>query len=107
MLRPEACVTLIESHQRKAVFLREATRRIPNIRVAACRAESVTRPFEWVICRAVRYEEISPVLSTLAPRVALLTGAADPAKLLGFAWEPPIPLPWGEHRLLLLGRREP
>ena len=31
--RPECSVTLIESHQRKAVFLKEASRNVPNVRV--------------------------------------------------------------------------
>src|SRR5206468_1621010 len=39
--RPDCTVNLIESHQRKAVFLREAARDVPNIRVSAKRAEEV------------------------------------------------------------------
>ena len=41
VVRPECEVTLIESHQRKAVFLKEASRKPPNIRVLAKRAEDV------------------------------------------------------------------
>ena len=37
VLRPDCEVTLIESHQRKAVFLKEAARGIANIRVLAKR----------------------------------------------------------------------
>src|ERR1035441_7985957 len=37
VLRPDCQVTLIESHQRKAVFLRESSRKQPNIRVLARR----------------------------------------------------------------------
>ena len=33
VLRPDCAVTLIESHQRKAVFLREASRNLANVRV--------------------------------------------------------------------------
>ena len=33
VLRPDCLVTLIESHQRKAVFLREAARQVGNVRV--------------------------------------------------------------------------
>jgi 16S rRNA (guanine(527)-N(7))-methyltransferase RsmG len=55
VLRPECSVTLIESHQRKAVFLREASRKVPNVKVAAKRAEDVTEAFDWVISRAVSY----------------------------------------------------
>ena len=52
VLRPDCSVTLIESHQRKAVFLREASRGLPNVRVLANRAEDVTRQFDRVISRA-------------------------------------------------------
>ena len=45
ILRPDCQVTLIESHQRKAVFLKEASRGIPNIRVLAKRAEDVQGAF--------------------------------------------------------------
>ena len=41
VLRPECEVTLVESHQRKAVFLREASRGLPNVRVLGLRAEEV------------------------------------------------------------------
>ena len=37
-------MTLIESHQRKAVFLREASRELPNVRVLGRRAEESRRP---------------------------------------------------------------
>jgi 16S rRNA G527 N7-methylase RsmG len=40
-IRPELRVTLTESHQRKAVFLREATREWPNVRVFSGRAEDL------------------------------------------------------------------
>src|SRR6266404_8786605 len=49
ILRPQCLVTLIESHQRKAVFLKEASRSIPNIRVLAKRAEDVQESFDWAI----------------------------------------------------------
>jgi len=39
--RPDCSVILIEAHQRKAVFLREASRNLPNVRVLATRAEDV------------------------------------------------------------------
>src|SRR6185436_15931259 len=39
ILRPECRVDLVESHQRKAVFLREAIRGLPNVHVLAQRAE--------------------------------------------------------------------
>jgi 16S rRNA (guanine527-N7)-methyltransferase len=53
VIRPECRVTLIESHQRKAVFLREATRGMSNVWVLGCRAESIEERFDWVVSRAV------------------------------------------------------
>ena len=40
--RPELTVTLVESDQRKAAFLKEAIRSIPNVRVISKRAESAS-----------------------------------------------------------------
>jgi 16S rRNA (guanine(527)-N(7))-methyltransferase RsmG len=102
--RPDCAVTLIESHQRKAVFLREAAREVRNIRVLARRAEDVDERFDWAISRAVRYEEIRAAMQKLAPNAALLTGDVSPTDLPGYDWEEPIRLPWGERRVLYVSR---
>jgi 16S rRNA (guanine527-N7)-methyltransferase len=104
VLRPECSVTLIESHQRKAVFLREASRKVPNVRILAKRAEDVTETFDWVISRAVSYADLSPILKKLAVNADLLSGAEAPPAKLGFGWEPPVALPWGDQRFLWTGR---
>lgn len=104
ILRPECSVTLVESHQRKAVFLKESSRYVPNVRVLAKRAEDVTETFDWVISRAVSYEDLAAVLKNLAPNADLLTGAEGPPESLGFVWDAPIPLPWGKQRFLWTGR---
>ena len=98
--RPELGVTLIESHQRKAAFLREASRGLGNVRVLARRAEDLADQFDWVISRAVTFADIAVVLKRLGRRVALLTGAVEPSGLPGFEWEEPVRLPWGEQRWL-------
>ncbi len=102
--RPDCPVTLIEAHQRKAVFLKEASRGIPNLRVLSRRAEAVHERFDWVISRAVSYEDLSAALPALSGRVALLTGSEEPPAALGLSWDPPIPLPWGTQRFLRLSR---
>jgi 16S rRNA (guanine527-N7)-methyltransferase len=102
--RPECSVTLIESHQRKAVFLKEAARGLSNVRVLARRAEQVDEEFDLAISRAVSYRDVIPSLKTLAPAAALLSGAESPPDDMGFVWEQPIPLPWGEQRYLRMGR---
>jgi 16S rRNA (guanine527-N7)-methyltransferase len=104
VLRPDCAVTLIESHQRKAVFLKEAARKTPNVRVLAKRAEDIAEAFDWVISRAVSYEDLAPFLKKLAPNADLLTGAEGPPASLGLVWDPPVALPWGKQRFLWAGR---
>jgi 16S rRNA (guanine527-N7)-methyltransferase len=104
VLRPDCSVTLIESHQRKAVFLREAARKQPNVRVLAKRAEDVRERFDRVISRAVSYRDLSAFLKELAPNVDLLTGSEAPPAELGFTWSAPVLLPWGAQRFLWTGR---
>jgi len=102
--RPDCRVTLIESHQRKAVFLREATREMAHVKVFAGRAEALRESFDWAISRAVRLSEIEPVLARLAASFAVLAGEEPPAAGR-IAWQAPVALPWGRSRRLWLGRR--
>jgi 16S rRNA (guanine527-N7)-methyltransferase len=105
VVRPDCDVTLVESHQRKAVFLREATRELANVHVIPRRVESVEERFDRAISRAVSYEDLSKALKSLAPAADLLTGAEEPPTEMGFRWEPPIRLPWGKQRFLRHGVR--
>jgi 16S rRNA (guanine527-N7)-methyltransferase len=104
IMRPECSVALIESHRRKAVFLREATRALENVRVIARRAEDVRERFDWVESRAVKYSDLLPALKNLGGHVEILTGEVCASGMPGFEWDAPIMLPWGEHRLLWIGR---
>lgn len=102
--RPESTVTLIESHQRKAVFLQEAARHLPNVRILAKRAEDISEHYDWVISRAVRFQDIRRAMQSLASKAAILTGDVEARELPGYDWLDPIRLPWGEHRLLYVSR---
>lgn len=102
--RPDCKVALIESHQRKAVFLKEAARKLPNVSVIAGRAEEVQVPFDQVISRAVSYKDLETLLKVLAPAADLLTGVESP-DLDGWVWGRPIALPWGKGRFLRIGKR--
>lgn len=102
ILRPDCSVTLVESHQRKSVFLREATRTLPNVSVLAQRAEAVGVTFDVAISRAVSYDDLKLLLKSLAPTAALLSGVEEPPPELGFTWTA-VPLPWGRQRLLRTG----
>lgn len=87
ILRPGCEVDLLESDQRKAAFLREASHGHSNIRVVASRAEDCTKRYDWMISRAVRSETVESL--PLAPNCALLTSTPSPVKL-----------PWGENRFI-------
>ncbi len=103
--RPDCPVALIESHQRKAVFLREATRGLPNVKILAVRAEQVSESFDVAISRAVSYEDLTVPLKSLADSADLLTGAEAPPAAWGYRWDN-ISLPWATQRFLRKGRRE-
>ena len=101
VLRAECSVALVESHQRKSVFLREAVRDLTNARVIAKRAEQVSDTFDWAISRAVNYNDIEESVCRLAPCVALLAGEDTPSDR--FTWNK-VKLPWGAQRFLWLQR---
>jgi len=103
--RPDCRVVLIESHRRKCVFLREVSRTLPNVTVLAERAEAVKEQFDRAISRAVSYQDLVPILKKMAPNADLLTGAEAPPEELGFTWDAPAALPWGERRFLRRGHR--
>jgi 16S rRNA (guanine(527)-N(7))-methyltransferase RsmG len=103
IVRPDCSVTLVESHQRKAVFLREATRSLSNTRVLPKRAEDVSERFDCAVSRAVSYADLAPILKKIARTADLLTGVEDPPEEMCFTWNGVIPLPWGTNRFLRLG----
>ena len=107
VLRPGWRVTLVESVQRKAVFLREATRHVKNVSVLAQRAEEVDPRFDWLVSRAVHPKDVVSQVPRLAPRIGLLVGEASVPLLRtfpGIAWGDPIRLPWGDRRYCILGK---
>ncbi len=103
--RPDCEITLVESHQRKAVFLREACRGLPNVRVFAGRAEELCDGFDVAVSRAVSYKDLGRVLKNIAPHADLLTGNEEPPAGMGFEWSAPVPLPWARARFLRSGER--
>jgi 16S rRNA G527 N7-methylase RsmG len=97
--RPEWTVTLIESHQRKAVFLREASRDLKNVGVVDSRAENSTGQYDWLVSRAVDPRSILRLRS--AARFAILMGEEDATVATNARV---VSLPWGERRVLVMGR---
>jgi 16S rRNA (guanine527-N7)-methyltransferase len=83
ILRPEVALSLIESHQRKAVFLKEATRSFRNVSVICKRAEDVVEKFDWVVSRAVSWRDLQEL--ALAPKLALI-GTDAPGETMVLPW---------------------
>jgi 16S rRNA (guanine527-N7)-methyltransferase len=106
ILKPECPVTLVESHQRKAVFLREATRTLGNVLVLAQRAEDLASNFDSVVSRAVKPRDIVALVPKLAQKIGLMLGEDDFLEIKGskhIAWSEPIRLPWGDRRICVYG----
>jgi len=110
-------VTLVESNQKKATFLREIIRALTltNIDVFAGRAEDCPHTAAIVTLRALeKPERALPAAARLVSpgggRLALLMGASqagDARGLLpGFSWARPIALPGSSSRIVLIGVRE-
>jgi 16S rRNA (guanine(527)-N(7))-methyltransferase RsmG len=95
ILRPEVSVSLIESHQRKAVFLKEASRSLRNVSVIPKRAEDLHQTFDWVVSRAVSWSDLQGL--ALSRELALI-GTDAPGRF--------IQLPWASERHLVIVSRE-
>jgi 16S rRNA (guanine527-N7)-methyltransferase len=115
---PDINLTLIESNQKKATFLREVTRTLTlmDINVFPGRAEDYPNPpAEVVTLRAVeRFETALPIAARLvAPggRLALLISEAQLARAHDlapeFAWPNPLDIPLSSTRRLVIGVRNP
>jgi len=112
---PNIALTLIESNQKKATFLREITRALTLTVVNIQNARAETLPpstFDVVTLRAVeRFATILPLAATLlAPRGRLALLISSPqlkiahATLPTFTWDPPIQVPKSDSRFLLSGQ---
>src|SRR5438270_4794608 len=124
---PSIRLTLVESNQKKATFLREVVRglQLRDADVFAGRGEGLSTaathshfgvPPDLVTMRAVeRFESALPVAGELArmaganpkSRLALLVGKEQSGRLNElapeFSWGSPIPVPQSRERVLVLG----
>jgi 16S rRNA (guanine527-N7)-methyltransferase len=111
---PKIALTLIESNQKKATFLREVARALTltDIDIQNVRAETLPHhAFDIVTIRAVeRFASILPVAARLlAPngRLALLIASSQQdsacSTLPNFIWDLPLPIPQSQSRMLLIG----
>lgn len=106
-------LTLIESNQKKATFLREVVRKLglTNVEVFSERAESHPNQADIVTLRAVeRFEQALPIaLRLLRPpgRLVLMIGEGQVARARDLAssvvWDDPLHIPLSSNRVLLTG----
>jgi 16S rRNA (guanine527-N7)-methyltransferase len=114
---PNIALTLIESNQKKATFLREVARSLTltDIDIQNTRAEAITQTFDVVTLRAVeRFAEILPIAARLlspTARLALLIGSTRlndaRSALPALSWQDPIPIPESKSRILIIGTFAP
>ena len=113
---PALALTLIESNQKKAAFLKEVVRALglTGVDVFAGRAEDFSATADLFTLRAVERYEKSLALAArmVAPggRLALLIGAQQaertPKLLTGFVWQRQISIPQSSARVLLVGTNQ-
>lgn len=117
---PQLPLTLIESQNKKATFLKEVIRRnrLMNINVFSGRAETYAASVPpdraratLVTMRAVeRFQHSLPLAASLLTpggMLALLVGTSQVTtarKILPISWETPIPIPLSNARVLVTGR---
>jgi len=112
---PSLQVTLAESQQKKAMFLREAVRAlaVTGVDVFHGRAEELKLQFDIVAMRAVDDQEnlfhlASDLVATNGLLLLMLgTSALEASKttLVGFAWNEPTKIPGSTARWILLGEK--
>jgi 16S rRNA (guanine527-N7)-methyltransferase len=106
ILKPSWRVILVESHKKKAVFLRESARPLANVSVISERFEDVSETADWVVARAVEPRIVLTAVPRLAPNVGLMLGEDDFSALRSdsrIAWAEPVRLPWGDRKLCVYG----
>ena len=117
LLAPHIRLTLVESQNKKATFLREVVRAlgVKDAEVYCGRAETWKHTANVVTTRAVeKFATILPIAARLVVpggRLCLLAGASQVeavSQVLGPRWNiSPVPMPLSESRVVLMGVRAP
>ena len=113
LLVPEVCITLIESQNKKAAFLREVIRTLSltGAEVFCGRAETWQRISHIVTLRAVeKFDTVLPVAASLVAAggyLCLLIGAAQAEaihkSLPGLRFSTPSTIPQSRDRMIVVG----
>lgn len=112
---PSIQLTLIESNQKKSIFLREIVRSLllTDVNIQSARAETLPpATFDLVTLRAAeRFATVLPIAAALLKptgRLALLIGSAQVelarSLLADRGWVPPLPIPHSLSRVLFTTR---
>jgi 16S rRNA (guanine(527)-N(7))-methyltransferase RsmG len=95
---PRLRVTLVESIAKKAIFLKEVARNVPNVEVFHGRFETLAREFDWICLRGVAPEPLMRQIIKKTNKLAILTGSEEARKLSSHellskkgSWRPPWP----------------
>jgi 16S rRNA (guanine527-N7)-methyltransferase len=115
MLAPQVQMTLIESHLKKATFLKELVYALglKSVKVFSDRAESYPGTADLTMLRAVeKFEQALPMaiqLTKAGGRIALMIGSGqvESARRVGteVRWSDAIPVPRSNSRELLVGTK--
>lgn len=102
--RPDCQISLVEADVRKGVFLREASRKLPNVRVLTSRFEDLEGEFDWLISRAVNLSKVSggPLCRNAAFLGNVESGAKKRTQAGRFRWRTEL-IPWNPASFLSLG----
>lgn len=105
VVKPKITVTLVESVRKKAVFLKEIARSVPNVSVFHGRFEDLDFCFDWAVVRGVALDKpLKKHISRQTRNLAVILGRQEASglSLPGFAWLEPIPIPWEPTRVLMI-----
>jgi 16S rRNA (guanine527-N7)-methyltransferase len=106
VLRPDLEITLLEANQRRAVFLREASRGLPNIVVVPERGESYVQSHDWVVARAVKPADVLRSIPRLGSKVGFLVGDSSIPEIertQRCRWSAMLKIPWSDRRFCVYG----
>lgn len=106
VLRPELGITLLEASHRRAVFLKEASRGLSNIAVAAGRGESYHKNHDWVVARAVKPADVLRSVPRLGCKIGFLVGDSSLPELertQRCRWSARVKIPWSDRRFCIYG----
>jgi hypothetical protein len=100
LMRPDLEVELVDSDAKKAVFLREASIGVGNVRVSWRRPARVS--CDWLVSRAVAWRDLEPVVLASGCSVGLIT-TEDLVPRATLHWQVARVLPWRGSSVVAIG----